>query len=99
VRIGRCAEDNWFDVWYPELSPKPESMAEAKSSQTDSEWSRFVRHFRKQMSEPAATRTLDLLSVLSQNTNFSLGCYCEHEDRCHRSVLIALVDERGASLV
>jgi uncharacterized protein YeaO (DUF488 family) len=90
------AKDNWYDVWYPELSPTPQLMALAKSSRFESEWQTFVRQFRKQMSEPAASRTLNLLSVLSRSANFSLGCYCEREDRCHRSILRALLKERGA---
>jgi uncharacterized protein YeaO (DUF488 family) len=92
------AKDNWYDVWYPELSPTPQLMAQGKSSQSESEWGAFVRQFRKQMSEPAAGRTLDLLAALSQSANFSLGCYCEREDRCHRSILRALLKERGARI-
>jgi uncharacterized protein YeaO (DUF488 family) len=96
VRKDRYALDNWFDVWYPELSPTPQLMAQGKSSQSEADWNAFVRQFRRQMSEPASSRTLDLLSALSQSANFSLGCYCEREDRCHRSVLRALLKERGA---
>jgi len=99
VRKDRYAKDNWYDVWYPELSPTPELMAQGKSSRSQSEWNAFVRKFRKQMSEPASSRTLDVLSALSASTNFSLGCYCEHEERCHRSVLRALLKERGASVI
>ena len=96
VSKDRYALDNWYDIWYPELSPTPELMAQGKSSQSETEWNAFVRQFRKQMSEPAARRTLDLLSALSSSANFSLGCYCEREDRCHRSVLRAMLAERGA---
>jgi uncharacterized protein YeaO (DUF488 family) len=74
VSKERYAKDNWYDVWYPELSPTLQLMAQAKSSQSESEWQAFVRQFRKQMREPAASRTLDLLSALSQSVNFSLGC-------------------------
>jgi uncharacterized protein YeaO (DUF488 family) len=98
VRKDRYAKDNWYDIWYPELAPTPQLMAQAKSSRSESEWNAFIRRFRKQMSEPASSRTLDLLSALSANTNFSLGCYCEREDRCHRSVLRALLEERGAQV-
>lgn len=98
VRKDRYAKDNWYDIWYPDLSPTPQLMAQAKSSTSESEWSAFVRQFRKQMSEPAPSCTLDLLAALSVNTNFSLGCYCEREERCHRSVLRALLKERGASV-
>jgi uncharacterized protein YeaO (DUF488 family) len=92
------AKDDWYDVWYPELSPTAQLMALGKSSRSESEWDSFVRQFRKQMSEPAASRTLDLLAALSRNANFSLGCYCEQEDRCHRSVLRRLLEERGARM-
>ncbi len=98
VTKGRYAKDNWYDVWYPELSPTTELMAQGRSCQSKSDWDAFVRQFRKQMSEPASSHTLDLLSALSQSANFSIGCYCEQENRCHRSVLRALLKERGANL-
>ena len=98
VRKANYAKENWYYVWYPDLSPTPQLMARAKSSQSEAEWRAFVRAFRKQMSEPAASRTLDLLAALSESANFSLGCYCEREDRCHRSVLRALLKERGAKV-
>jgi uncharacterized protein YeaO (DUF488 family) len=99
VSKSRYAQDNWYDIWYPELSPVPELMARAKASRSESEWNAFVRQFRRQMSASAASRALDLLSALSKRTNFSLGCYCEREERCHRSVLRALLEERGARLI
>ena len=98
VRKERYGEENWYDVWYPQLSPTPQLMAQAKSSRSESEWGAFVRRFRKQMGEPGASRTLDLLAALSAGSNFSIGCYCEREDRCHRSILRALLNERGASM-
>jgi len=98
VTRDRYARDNWYDVWYPELSPTLQLMAQAKSSRSETEWNAFVRQFRKQMNEPAASRTLDLLSALSASADFSLGCYCEREDRCHRSILRALLVERGAKI-
>lgn len=98
VPKDRYAQDDWYDVWFPELSPTPELMAEAKASQSPSDWHAFVRKFRKQMNEPAASRTLDLLAALSHSADFSVGCYCEREEHCHRSVLRALLEERGASI-
>ena len=98
VSKDRYSQDNWYDIWYPELSPTPQLMAQAKSSQSEFEWNAFVREFRKQMCEPALGRTLGLLSALSVSANFSLGCYCKQEDRCHRSILRALLEERGASV-
>jgi uncharacterized protein YeaO (DUF488 family) len=98
IRKDRYAKDNWYDVWYPELSPTPDLMAQGKASESEADWKAFVRAFRKQMSEPTTSRTLDVLSALSSDSNFSLGCYCERENRCHRSVLRALLAERGAKV-
>jgi uncharacterized protein YeaO (DUF488 family) len=73
-------------------------MKQGKTASTDVQWKRFVRGFRTEMNAPTASRTLDLLAALSQQSNFSIGCYCEDEARCHRSVLRELLKERGASL-
>ena len=99
VRKERYAADDWFDVWYPELAPSATLVKRALAARTDAEWKAFVRHFRKEMGEPAARRTLDLLAALARNADFSLGCYCENEQRCHRSVLRALLAERGTEIV
>ncbi|WP_137390124.1 DUF488 domain-containing protein [Rhodoligotrophos defluvii] len=96
VRKERYAADNWFDVWYPELAPSAELVARARKAQTEEEWSGFVRAFRAEMDQPAARRTLTLLAALSRDADFSIGCYCEDEARCHRSVLRALLAEHGA---
>jgi uncharacterized protein YeaO (DUF488 family) len=98
VRKERYAADDWFDVWYPNLSPSPELMARGKAATTAPEWNAFVRAFRSEMAEAAPRRTLDLLAALSQGANFALGCYCEDETRCHRSVLRDLLMDRGAAL-
>lgn len=98
VRKERYAADNWFDVWYPELAPSTELVKRALAAETDAQWNGFVRSFRAEMSKPAASRTLDLLATLSHGADLSLGCYCESEARCHRSVLRALLAERGAKI-
>jgi uncharacterized protein YeaO (DUF488 family) len=98
VKKERYAADNWYDVWYPELSPSPELVSRALKAETTAEWSGFVRAFRSEMNAPAASRTLDLLAALSHGADFSIGCYCEDESHCHRSVLRALLKERGASI-
>jgi uncharacterized protein YeaO (DUF488 family) len=98
VKKERYAADNWYDVWYPELSPSPKLVSRALKAETPTEWPAFVRAFRSEMKAPAASRTLDLLAALSRNSDFSLGCYCEDESRCHRSVLRALLRERGAAI-
>ena len=98
VKKARHAADDWYDVWYPELSPSPDLVTQALNAETEAEWRAFVRAFRKEMSAPAASRSLDLLAALSQGADFSVGCYCENEARCHRSVLRDLLAERGAKL-
>ena len=98
VRKERYASDDWFDVWYPELSPSPALVARALKARSDAEWAGFVRAFRSEMQAPMAKRTLDLLAALSHDAHFSLGCYCEDEARCHRSVLRALLTERRARI-
>lgn len=98
VRKERYAADDWFDVWYPELSPSADLVARARSAVTEAEWGAFVRAFRKEMGAPAPRRTLDLLAALSHGADFSVGCYCEDEARCHRAVLRALLAERGAAV-
>jgi uncharacterized protein YeaO (DUF488 family) len=101
VRKEAYAAENWFDVWYPELSPSPELMAEAQvavKAEDDAAFARFARRFRAEMAAPGPSRTLDLLAALSHRTAFSAGCYCEDEARCHRSVLRALLAERGAEI-
>ena len=98
VKKERYAADNWYDVWYPELSPSPDLVTAALKAETEAEWRAFTRAFRKEMKEAAASRTLDLLAALSHHADLSVGCYCENEARCHRSVLRELLAERGAKI-
>jgi uncharacterized protein YeaO (DUF488 family) len=90
------ARRDWYDVWYPNLAPSAEAVASALGARTDREWTAFVRRYRKEMTEPANARTLDMLAALSHHGDFSVGCYCEDEERCHRSLLRELLAERGA---
>ena len=101
----RFAQDDWYDVWYPNLSPSPEHMklalsthSEPDAAKASKDWALFTRLFRKEMAAPDAARSLDVLAALSHGANFSVGCYCEDESRCHRSVLRALLQERGAAI-
>ena len=98
VRKERYAADDWYDVWYPELSPTPDLVKRALAATSADEWNAFVRAFRAEMKAPAASRTLDLLAALSHGAAFSLGCYCEDEAHCHRSVLRTLFAERDAKI-
>ena len=98
VRKERFAADDWYEVWYPELSPSSELVSRARAAKTESEWKACVRAYRREMNGPAPRHTLDLLAALSHNADFSVGCYCENEARCHRSVLRTLLAERGAKI-
>jgi uncharacterized protein YeaO (DUF488 family) len=98
VRKECYASKDWFDVWYPDLAPSAKLMKQGKAAVTDAQWKGFVRAFKAEMAAPTASRTLDLLAALSHETVFSIGCYCENEERCHRSVLRQLLKDRGASL-
>lgn len=102
VPKAEFASRDYYDVWYPLLSPTPELVKEALQAQADAsdkEWAAFVKHFRKELAQPEASRTLDLLAALSKHSAMSLGCYCEDEARCHRSVLRAELLARGAEIV
>lgn len=90
------AQQNWYDVWYPNLAPSLPAMKLGLRAGSERDWAAFVRKFRAEMAAPENSRTLDLLAALSHQAHFSLGCYCADESRCHRSVLRALLVERGA---
>ncbi|MDF3839388.1 DUF488 family protein [Cupriavidus basilensis] len=101
VPKAEFATRDFYDVWFPNLSPSAELVAEALAIQgegSEKAWRAFERHFRAEMARPDASRTLDLLAAMSRQTNFSLGCYCEQEERCHRSILRALLEARGAAI-
>ena len=98
VPKSEFASGNWYDVWYPNLAPSQELVTQALHAESDADWKRFVKHYRAEMGTPENSRTLDLLAALSQSANFSVGCYCAEESRCHRSVLRELLRERGAQV-
>jgi uncharacterized protein YeaO (DUF488 family) len=93
------ARRDFYDVWLPNLSPHQELMREAKTVNDETAWNIFKKKFRSQVKEGETGKILDLLAALSHQTHFSLGCYCEDENHCHRSVLKELLAERGAKLV
>jgi uncharacterized protein YeaO (DUF488 family) len=92
------ARRDYYDVWFPNLSPSAELVQEALVAKGEREVAAFRRKFRREMSAPDRSRELDVLAALSHGTNFSVGCYCEEESRCHRFVLRELLAERGASI-
>jgi len=97
VPKSEFSKRDFYDVWLPNLAPSQELVSMAQASQDERSWNTFKRRFRTEMNGPDAARVLDLLAALSHQTNFSLGCYCENEARCHRSILKELLAERGAS--
>ena len=94
----KFASGNWYDVWLPELSPSEATVKLGLKAGSDADWKKFTRKYEKEMSAPTAGRTLDLLAALSLGADFSVGCYCEDEARCHRSILRRLLKARGAKL-
>jgi uncharacterized protein YeaO (DUF488 family) len=98
VPKAKFAAENWYDVWLPELSPSEATVKLGQKAETDAQWHAFARRYEKEMSSPSASRVLDLLAALSRTAEFSVGCYCEDESRCHRSVLRRLLKDRGAQL-
>ena len=102
VPKSEFASRDYYDVWLPALSPTAELVKAALQAAADGDeraWKAFVGRFRKQMNEPDTSRLLDLLAAMSSRSTFSIGCYCSDEARCHRSVLRALLAERGADIV
>ena len=95
---SQFASGNWYDVWLPNIAPAAETVALALNAQTRRQWNAFAKRYRTEMKDPANSRILDLLAALSHEAAFSVGCYCEDESRCHRSVLRQLLLERGAEV-
>lgn len=98
VPRSQFASQNWYDVWFPTLAPSVDLMKLGQAATTPAQWTAFRRKYRTEMASPASNHALDLLAALSHHTSFSVGCYCEDESHCHRSVLRELLLERGARL-
>jgi uncharacterized protein YeaO (DUF488 family) len=100
VKKEDYARLDFFDAWFPELAPSAKLVkaAHAAGEMTDARWKRFAASYRREMSEPPASRTLDVLARLSKSADFSVGCYCENPSRCHRSILGDLLAEHGAKM-
>jgi uncharacterized protein YeaO (DUF488 family) len=90
---------DWYDVWFPVLAPSVETMKLGQAAETAAQWAAFTKKYRAEMGESAPSQTLDVLAALSKTADFSVGCYCEDEAHCHRSVLRALLIDRGAQVV
>jgi uncharacterized protein YeaO (DUF488 family) len=92
------ATGNWYDVWFPNLAPSVETMKAGQAAVSPAQWAAFTRKYRAEMAAPEARHDLELLAVLSHTADFSVGCYCENEERCHRSILRQLLAEHGAKV-
>jgi uncharacterized protein YeaO (DUF488 family) len=98
VPRSEFSKQNWFDVWFPNLAPSLATMKLGQGASSASQWARFARRYRTEMATPAARHDLELLAALSHTTQFSVGCYCMDESRCHRSILRELLVQRGAKV-
>jgi uncharacterized protein YeaO (DUF488 family) len=98
VPRSEFAARNWYDVWFPNLAPGVETVKLAQAARTPAQWAAFARKYRAEMATPENSHAIGLLAALSKRANFSVGCYCEDEARCHRSVLRQLLAEKGAEL-
>jgi uncharacterized protein YeaO (DUF488 family) len=99
VPKAEFASRDFYDVWQPLLSPSAELVAEAQAAEDEKAWNAFKRKFKTEMNQPGPCQMLDLLAALSHKTSLAIGCYCEEEAHCHRSVLRELLEARGAQIV
>lgn len=98
VPKAEYASRNFYDVWLPNLAPSLEIMKMAQAARTPAEWTAFTKRYRAEMARPENSHLIEVLAALSHQTDFSVGCYCENEAHCHRSVLRELLAEKGAVL-
>jgi uncharacterized protein YeaO (DUF488 family) len=98
VPKAQFSAQHWYDVWFPNLAPSVETMKLGQTAVSPAQWSAFARKYKAEMAAPEAKHDLELLAVLSHTADFSVGCYCEQEDRCHRSILKQLLIESGAKV-
>jgi len=98
VHKEEFASRDFYDVWFPNLSPSDGLLKEGLSVDDPQKWRAFKRRFLAEMKQHAASKDLDLLAALSHQTNLSIGCYCKDENYCHRSILRELLLQRGAEV-
>lgn len=98
VPKSEFSSGNWYDVWFPVLAPSVEVMKQALGANSEEQWAKAMKRYRSEMAKPDAGHALELLAALSRHADFSVGCYCEDEAQCHRSVLRELLMEKGAKL-
>jgi uncharacterized protein YeaO (DUF488 family) len=98
VPKSEFAQRDYYDVWLPELAPSEALVKRGLAAKTERDWASFSKAYRREMARPEAARLLELLAALSHDSHLSVGCYCEDSTRCHRSLLQALLEERGAKI-
>ena len=99
VKKEDFAKRDYYDLWLPVLAPSEPMVSRAMSQPwTDARWTKYVKDYRAEMRRPVPKQLIALLTRMSHHVNFSLGCYCEREERCHRSILKALLEEEGARM-
>ena len=98
VPRAEFASQDWYDTWFPTLAPSLETMKVGQAAATPTQWTAFTRKYLAEMKQPEAQHALALLAALSKTSHFSVGCYCEDESHCHRSVLRRLLVDRGADV-
>jgi uncharacterized protein YeaO (DUF488 family) len=99
VPKSKFASQNWYDVWFPNLAPSLPTMKLGLSAETPAQWNRFVKKYLAEMATRENAHTIELLAALSHHSNFSVGCYCENEAHCHRSILRELLTQQGAKVI
>jgi uncharacterized protein YeaO (DUF488 family) len=98
VPKSEFASRNWYDIWFPTLAPSVETMKLARQAETPAQWRAFAKRYKAEMASPEAAHAIALLAALSHRTDFSVGCYCQDEARCHRSILRELLVKMGAKV-
>jgi uncharacterized protein YeaO (DUF488 family) len=98
VKKTDYARLDWFDVWLPNLAPSAPLIRKLLDGGVEKGWATFSKRFEAELKRPEAARVLDTLAALSHSAHFSLGCYCENENLCHRSILARVFRERGAAV-
>ncbi|NVO07309.1 MAG: DUF488 family protein [Rhodoferax sp.] len=98
VPKAEFSKQNWYDVWFPNLAPTANTMKLGQDADTPAAWEKFAKKYKAEMATPDASHALELLAALSQGSNFSVGCYCADASRCHRSLLRALLVDKGAQM-
>ena len=98
VPKSEFASRDYYDVWFPTLAPSLATMKLGLAASTDAQWARFAKKYRSEMAKPDASRAIELLAKLSHRSDFSVGCYCEDESRCHRSLLRRLLVDKGGKV-